>query len=310
MKLHLPESFRIHPDVGYALSHGKPVVALESAVITHGLPRPVNLELARSMENIIREQGAIPATISMIDGMMVIGTSHDELNLLAENDAIIKISPRNIGVAISQKLSGGTTVAATLIAARTAGIRVFATGGIGGVHRGNPSDVSADLNELAHSPVVVICAGVKAILDIPATLEALETRGVPVFGYRTDDFPAFYTRKSGLSVDFRLETARDAHEIARAHWDAGCTSSLLVCNPIPAEDELDKARIDDAIDKAVESARREGITGAALTPFLLDKLNKATSGKSLKANLALLENNARLAAEIAGFFARSNLVTY
>jgi len=296
--------------VGYALSHGKPVVALESAVITHGLPRPLNLELARSMENIIRDQGAIPATISMIDGTMVIGTSHDELNLLAENDAVIKISPRNIGVAISQKLSGGTTVAATLFTAKTVGIRVFATGGIGGVHRGNPSDVSADLNELAQCPIIVVCAGAKAILDLPATLEALDTRGVPVLGYRTDDFPSFYTRKSGLSVDFRLETARDAYEIARAHWGAGCSSSLLVCNPIPAEDELDKARIDDAIDKAVESARRKGIAGAALTPYLLDKLNYATSEKSLKANLALLKNNARLAAEIAGFFARSNLITY
>ncbi len=310
MKLHLPESFRMHPDVGYALSHGKPVVALESAVITHGLPRPVNLELALMMESIIREQGAIPATVAMLDGVMVIGVANDELTRLAESNTVVKVSPRNIGIGISQKLSGGTTVAATLFAARTAGIRVFATGGIGGVHRGNPFDVSADLTELAQSPVIVVCAGAKAILDLPATLEALETRGVPVLGYQTNDFPAFYTRISGLGVDFRMESAQDAYEVARAHWDAGSRSAVLVCNPIPAESELDKVRIDDAIDKAVESARRKGINSAALTPYLLEKLNQATSGKSLKANLALLQNNARLAAEIAGFFARSNLVTY
>lgn len=310
MKLSLPESFRIHPDVAYALTTGKPVVALESAVITHGLPRPTNLELAQSMEALIRVQGVTPATIAFIEGKIVVGASESEIAHLAEDDTAIKINPRNIGIAISRGASGGTTVAATLFAASAAGIKVFATGGIGGVHRGNAFDVSADLNELARNPVIVVCAGAKAILDLPTTLENLETRGVPVLGYQTDDFPAFYTRTSGLSVDHRVENAREVYEIATAHWQAGCRSAVLVCNPIPTEDALDKTRIDDAIDKAVESARRKGISGIAVTPFLLEKLNKATSGKSMQANLALLKNNARLAAEIAGCFGRSNLVTF
>lgn len=310
MKLDLPGAFRIHPDVAHALTSGKPVVALESAVITHGLPNPANLELALSMEAIIRAQGVTPATIAFIDGEIVIGVDESELANLAEVESAIKINPRNIGIAINRGASGGTTVATTLFAASTVGIRVFATGGIGGVHRGNAFDISADLTELAQNPVIVVCAGAKAILDLPATLENLETRGVPVLGYQTDEFPAFYTRSSGLGVDYRIETAREAYEIATAHWKAGRRSALLVCNPIPAEAELDKLKIEDAISKTIESARRKGISGAALTPYLLENLNIVTSGKSLSANLALLENNARLAAEIASHFSLPNLVTF
>lgn len=310
MKLHVPASFRIHPDVANALNNGTPVVALESAVITHGLPRPTNLELALSMEAHIRDQGVTPATIAFIEGKIVIGANEVELSQLAVDDSAIKINPRNIGIAISRGISGGTTVAATLFAASAVGIKVFATGGIGGVHRGDAFDISADLHELARHPVLVVCAGAKAILDLPATLQNLETRGVPVLGYQTDEFPAFYTRASGFAVDHRVESPLEAFEVATVHWNTGCRSAVLVCNPIPPEDALEKSSIDDAIDKAVESARRRCISGAALTPYLLEKLNKATAGKTLKANLALLENNARLAAAIAGHFARSNLVTF
>ena len=310
MKRNLPQSFRLHPEVAYALDHDLPIVALESTVITHGLPQPANFELARSMESICREQGVTPATIAMLDGRLAIGTTQDDLARLAEDEQTVKVSSRDIGICIEQKRSGGTTVAATLIAARTVGLKVLATGGIGGVHRGNPHDISADLHELEYSPLIVVCAGAKAILDLPATLEALETRGIPVLGFQTNDFPAFYTRKSALSVDFRLNNAAQAVKIARAHWAAGCHSALLVCNPIPAEAELDRTRIEDVIDKAVESARRQGISGSRLTPYLLHNLNEATSGESLHANIALLENNARLACKIAGNFTRSSMVTY
>lgn len=310
MKTHLPEPFRLHSDIAFALQHGRPLVALESTVITHGLPRPVNLELAHSMEAIIHSNNATPATIAVIDGEIVIGATQAELEHLAADINAIKVSPRNIGIAISRKANGGTTVAATLFAASTAGIKVFATGGIGGVHRGDTFDISADLNALAQYPVILVCAGAKAILNLPATLECLETGGVPVLGYQTDEFPAFYTRSSGLKVDCRVETTSDIFDIATSHWKAGMRTAVLVCNPIPAESALEKNQIDDAIDKAVESARRKNITGAALTPYLLDKINQATSGQTLQANLALLKNNARLAAEIAGHFCRNNLVTY
>ncbi len=310
MKITLPKSYRIHPDVSYALTHGKAVVALESAVITHGFPRPVNLELARSMETIIRDHGVTPSTIALIDGRITVGLTDDELVCLAEDSNAIKVNPRNVGIGITYGSCGGTTVAATLLAARTAGIQVFATGGIGGVHRGNPFDISADLNELAKSPVVVVCAGAKAILDLPATLESLETRGVPVLGYQTDEFPAFYSPTSGLPIDCQIETAREAYEIARAHWNAGNQSAVLVCNPIPADQALDGAKIEMAIRDAIQAADRKGIFGAALTPFLLEQINKATDGESQQANLALLKNNALLAAEIADYFSSSNLVAF
>ncbi len=310
MKLDLPDIYLVRPDVRQDLSNGQPVVALESAVITHGLPRPANLELALSMEAIVRGQGAIPATIAFIDGKIVIGASESELRRLAEENNPIKINPRNIGIALNSGACGGTTVAATLMAARAAGIKVFATGGIGGVHRGNVFDISADLPALSSNPLVVVCAGAKAILDIPATLENLETRGVPVLGFQTNEFPGFYSPGSGFKVDYRIESALEAFIIASAHWHAGCRSAVLVCNPIPAEYGVNQQKIDDAIAQAVESANRKGISGAALSPFLLEELGKITAGKSLQANLALLKNNALLAAQIAGFFAKPGQISF
>ncbi len=310
MRINISDPFRLHPDVSFALSRNKAVVALESAVITHGLPRPVNLELARELESIIRDRAVTPATIALLDGKFSIGLTDEELEQLAGEAEFSKISLRNMGIGIARGLSGGTTVAATLAVASAIGIQVFATGGIGGVHRGSNFDISADLNALADHPVVVVCAGAKAILDLPATLEALESRGVPVLGYRTDNFPAFYSRNSGLPIDCRVEGAEEACQVARAHWSAGNRSAILVCNPIPEEDALDGGFLESVINEAVIAAELEGIGGAGLTPYLLEKVAYATEGKSLEANLALLRNNARLAAEIAGYFARSDVVTF
>jgi len=310
MKKHLPSVYRILPDVALAISKGTGVVALESAVITHGLPRPVNRELADELEMIIRENGITPATMALIDGKIAIGITRDELVALANHEQTVKVSSRMMGIAVAQNLSGGTTVAATLVAAHTAGIQVFATGGIGGVHRGQAFDISADLNELARRPVIVVCAGAKAILDLPATLEALETRGVPVLGYQTEDFPAFYSRSSGLKVDMSIDSPEQAAQIARAHWEAGNHSAVLVCNPLPEGQALDAKKINEAIEKAVHEAETRGISGSALTPFLLEKVGMITKGESLQANLALLRNNARLAARIAACMAKPHLHTY
>ena len=310
MRNHIPESFRLHHDVSNAIARDLPIVALESAVITHGLPRPVNLELALEMEEILRQRDICPATVALINGKIAIGLTTEELVRLSEDESAIKINPRNIGIAISQEFTGGTTVAATLMAAKTAGITVFATGGIGGVHRGNSFDVSADLNALEESPVLVVCAGAKAILDLPATLESLETRGIPVIGYRTDEFPAFYTRESGLKLDYNASSAEMIAAIARAHWQMGSQRAVLVGNPIPAEYALNAQAITKAIEEAVKGAELAGIHGTSLTPYLLARLNQATSGESLKANVALLKNNAILAAEIARFFYPSGIVSY
>ena len=243
----LPQQFVIERRLAEAAKIGTPLVALESAVITHGLPRPENLNLAREMEAAVQEQGAAPATIALLEGVIHIGLNEAELERLANLDGTRKISLRDFGVALAQGLSGGTTVAATLFAAARAGMRVFATGGIGGVHRGAPFDVSADLPQLGRSPVLVACAGAKAILDLAATREVLETQGVPVIGYRTDAFPAFYTRDSGLGVDQRVETPEDAAEIALAHWEAGLTSAVLLVIPPPAEAALDEGKMEFAI---------------------------------------------------------------
>jgi len=310
MKKSLPNSFSLHPDVSFALSRNQAIVALESAVITHGLPRPLNLELAREMEKIIRDHKVTPATIALINGEVKIGLTDAQLELMSAQGEFIKVSLRNMGIGIARGFYGGTTVAATLAAASTAGIQVFATGGIGGVHRGSTFDISADLNALATYPLIVVCAGAKAILNLPATLEALESRGVPVLGYRTQDFPAFYSRSSGLPVDCLIENAEEAYQIACAHWAAGNHSAILVCNPIPEEDEIDGRYIESVINTAVVAAEMEGIGGAELTPYLLEKVSLATEGKSLQANLALLKNNAGLAAEIARFFASSDVVTF
>lgn len=299
MNFELPRSFVIGPEVVRAKNMGLPVVALESAVITHGLPRPENLNLARALEQAVREEGASPATVGLLDGKVHVGLTAEQLERLANEDGARKISRRDFGVALAHRENGGTTVAGTLIAARIAGIRVFATGGIGGVHRNAPFDVSADLPELGRSPLVVVCAGAKSILDLPATVEYLETVGVAVLGYQTDEFPAFYSRESGLPVSARVDSPEEAAQIARSHWEMGLESALLVVQPPPEEFALPVSQIEGVIARALEEAAQAHITGAAVTPFLLSRVSQLSGGSSLRANLALLESNARLAARIA-----------
>jgi pseudouridine-5'-phosphate glycosidase len=310
MRPKLSNVFQLSAEVTHALNRGVPVVALESAVMTHGLPRPQNLELAREMERIIRDGGITPATVALFNGKMVVGLTDNELVALSQREGLMKVSLRNMGIGLAQGLSGGTTVAATLFTAFQSGIKVFATGGIGGVHRGNPFDVSADLDSLANYPVVVVCAGAKAILDLPATLEALETRGVPVLGFGTDEFPAFYSRFSGLPVDYRVDDPGEVAAIAQAHWNAGQRSAVLVGNPVPENDALDPALITEAINIAVVEAELKRITGSALTPFLLEQVNRVSTGQSMKANLALLKNNAKLATQIAAHLSKPKQVTF
>jgi len=275
------------------------VVALESAVITHGLPRPENLNLARSLEQTVREEGATPATIGLLDGKVHIGLRPELLERLANEDGARKISRKDFGIALARGENGGTTVAATLIAAKLAGIRVFATGGIGGVQRNAPFDISADLPELSRSPLIVVCAGAKSILDLPATVEYLETAGVAVLGYRTDEFPAFYSAQSGLPVNVRVDTPQEVARIARLHWEMGLESAILVVQPPPPESALPVEQIESVIHQALQEAEENGISGAQVTPFLLDRVNRLSGGASMQANLALLRNNARLAAQIA-----------
>ena len=286
-------------EVSRALDLGAPVVALESTVITHGLPRPQNLELARDMEKQVREAGGIPATVALLDGKIRVGLSDTELVRLSEADSVLKVSHRDFATAIIKKMDGGTTVAGTMLAAQMAGIRVFATGGIGGVHKESSFDVSTDLHALAEIPMIVVCAGAKAILDLPATLENLETSGVPVIGYGTDEFPAFYSRESGLNVSARLDSPGEIADFAKAHWNLGMKSGVLVANPVPSTDAISKSEMEPVIAQASQEAVSKGIHGQALTPFLLGRISELTRGKSLKANLALLLNNARLAAAIA-----------
>ena len=302
----LPKAVVLSRPVADALRIGAPVLALESAVITHGLPRPNNLELARSLEDLASSEGVVPATIAILDRHVHVGLTAQELERLAEDPSSArKISRRDFGIALASGNSGGTTVAGTLIAARSAGIRVFATGGIGGVHRDAPFDISADLPELGRSPLVVVCAGAKAILDLPATLEYLETSGVPVIGFGTQEFPAFYSRESGLPVDVMVQTAEEVAEIARAQWDMGITSAILVVVPPPAETALPADEVEKSIQSALEEARNQNIRGAAVTPFLLARVNALSHGSSMVANLAFLENNARIGARIAKALAGS-----
>ncbi len=291
----------ISPKITTALNLGAPIVALESTVITHGLPRPQNLELARDMEKKVRDNGATPATVALLDGKIRIGLSDEELVRLsdAEADSTLKVSHRDFATAIVKKVNGGTTVAGTMFAAHMAGIRVFATGGIGGVHKESSFDISTDLHALAEIPMIVVCAGAKAILDLPATLEYLETMGVPVIGYKTEEFPAFYSPESGLGVSARLDSPKEIADFVKAHWDLGMKSAVLVTNPIPETEAIPKSRMEPIIAKASAEAVEQGIHGQKLTPFLLGRISELTRGKSLKANLALLLNNARLAAEIA-----------
>lgn len=295
----LPSWLHVLPDVAAALVAGEPVVALESAVITHGLPRPINIELARSMEVEIVSAGARPATVALLDGQVRFGLSREELERLALETEVCKVSRRDLGVASAKSQTGGTTVAATMYVSHAAGVQVFATGGIGGVHRGETGDVSADLVELARTPVAVVCSGAKAILDLPRTLEWLETAGVPVIGWKTDEFPAFFSRGSGLPVSTRADMAAEVAAILRSHWGMGLGSGALICIPCPDNISVSNEIVENAMTQAESEAQASGVTGKNLTPFLLSRLADLTGGATLQANLALLRNNARVAAAIA-----------
>jgi pseudouridylate synthase len=276
-----------------------PIVALESTVLTHGLPRPQNLQLAHDMERTVREGGATPATIGFLDGDLYIGMEDAQLERLANEDNVFKVGPRDFATVIARKICGGTTVAGTMLACKHAGIQVFATGGIGGVHRESNFDISADLQALATIPMIVVCAGAKAILDLPATLEYLETMSVPVVGYGTDEFPAFYSRESGLDVSVRLDNSEEIVRFARAHWEAGLQSAVLVANPVPETEAISKSEMEPFIEQAIREAHEQGVHGKEVTPFLLQRMSELTDGKSMQTNLALLLNNAKLAAQIA-----------
>lgn len=295
----------VRPEIWAAVRAGRPVVALESTIITHGMPYPANLAMAREVEAIVREEGALPATVAVLDGRIKVGLDDGDLERLATATGALKLSLRDLAVALARRAVGGTTVAATAAIAEAAGIQVFVTGGIGGVHRGaegRPSqvwDVSADLTVLGRAGIAVVCAGAKAVLDIPATLEVLETLGVTVLGYGTDHFPGFYTRDTGHSVDARVDTPAEAAAIIRARIGSGLPGGVLVVNPIPAADALDPADVDRHIERALADMARDGITGKAVTPFLLATLEKLTEGRSLAANLALIRHNARVGAQIA-----------
>lgn len=295
----LKPQIHVSNEVEQARTAGLPLVSLESTVITHGLPMPQNLELGRAMEERVRAEGAVPATIALIEGQIHVGITDAELQRLAAASNLLKVSLRDFATAAVKKLDGGTTVAGTMFGAQQAGIRLLATGGIGGVHRESYLDISTDLQALASIPMIVVCAGAKSILDLPATLEYLETMGVPVVGYGTDEFPAFFSRKSGLKVSVRLDSPQEIADFAAAHWELGLQSAILVTNPIPEAFALDDEFIAPVIAQASADAQAQGIHGQALTPFLLARINELSGGKSLQANLALLHHNATLAARIA-----------
>ncbi|MGE5139839.1 MAG: pseudouridine-5'-phosphate glycosidase [Rudaea sp.] len=289
----------VNPLVADALASRRPVVALESTLITHGLPYPDNLAAARDIEQTVREAGGIPATIAILSGEIFVGLEDAQLEYLATAKDVKKCSRRDLGTAVAYRLDGATTVAGTMIVAARAGIGVFATGGIGGVHRGHPFDISADLDELAHTPVTVVCAGAKSLLDLPLTLEQLETRGVPVVGYGTDELPSFFSRSSGLPVDVRADTPAQVAAIVLARRALALSGGELVTVPVPAADELPRAEAEAAIRQATLIADQQGISGANVTPFVLARIVELTNGRSKRANLALLVNNARVATEIA-----------
>ena len=293
----------ISPEVQAALAEGKPVVALESTIISHGMPYPQNVETAMNVEQIVRQNGAVPATIAIIGGKLKAGLSADEIEYLGKKGyAVTKASRRDLPVLVARGEDGATTVATTMIIAAMAGIKVFATGGIGGVHRGAEvtMDISADLEELARTPVLVVCAGAKSILDLGLTLEYLETKGVPVIGDGTEELPAFYTRKSGFGVDYRLDTPEEVAAAFRAKLEMGLGGGMLVTNPIPEQYSMDPDVINKAIDEAVAEANAQGIRGKQTTPFLLAKIKDITGGDSLASNIRLVYNNAALAAKVAG----------
>lgn len=293
-------------EVARALRRRKPVVALETTLVTHGLPHPQGLEAALELEEIVRAGGAVPATAGVLDGAVRVGLSRAELQRLASARDVAKVNLGNLAVVVASGAAGSTTVAATMSVVAQAGIRVFATGGIGGVHHdaAESGDVSADLVALGRFPVAVVCAGAKAILDLPRTVEMLETLGVPVLGFGTDEFPAFYRRSSGLRVDRRCDEVDELARVARAHWALGSLTGVLVANPIPEADELPRAAYESALEGALAEAAERGLRGREVTPFLLDRLRELTGGATVKANLALLRNNARVAAALARALAR------
>jgi pseudouridylate synthase len=296
-----PEMLHIAPEVAVALSTGRPVVALESTIITHGMPYPANVTTAREVEAVVRGKGAVPATIAILDGEIRIGLEAPELERLAQAKDVMKLSRADLAFAVAMGRTGSTTVAATMICAHLAGISVFATGGIGGVHRGveQTLDVSADLDELTKTPVTVVCAGAKALLDLPRTLEYLETRGVPVVCYQSDEFPAFWSRTSSLPAPLRLNAPDDIARFIAARKALGLEGGMLIANPVPADAEIPRSEIEGLIERAVGEAKAKGITGKSVTPYLLGRMLDLTGGRSLITNMALVKNNAALAAEIA-----------
>ncbi|HVF49041.1 MAG TPA: pseudouridine-5'-phosphate glycosidase [Pyrinomonadaceae bacterium] len=286
-------------EVRAAVEARRPVIALESTVIAHGLPRPQNLLTAQRLEEIVRAEGAIPATVAILQGTLTVGLDAEQLRHVAEHGDVHKVSRRDLPVAVARRWDGATTVATTMFIAHACGLRVFATGGIGGVHRGALPDISADLPELARTPMIVVCSGAKIVLDLAATREWLETEGVTVVGYGCDEMPAFYTRRSGLAVDVRADAPADVASLAQAQRSLGIESALVVTVPVPAADEVDETVAHDALDDALAEAGRTHVGGRELTPFLLARMSERSGGATLKANISLLENNARNAARIA-----------
>ncbi|MGO1653118.1 pseudouridine-5'-phosphate glycosidase [Senegalia sp. (in: firmicutes)] len=297
----LNKYIEIKEEVKKALEENKAVVSLESTIISHGMPYPQNVETARKVEEIVRENGSIPATIAILDGKIKVGLTDEELEYLGKAKNVVKASRRDLPFILAKKLNGATTVASTMIISDLVGIRVFATGGVGGVHRGAQQtfDISADLMELAHTNVAVVCAGVKSILDIGLTLEYLETQGVPVIGFATDEFPAFYTRKSGFNVDYRVDNTKELAKAIKTKWDLNLDGGLVISNPIPEKYEMDSEKINTAIENAVKEAEEKGIKGKETTPFLLSKIKDITQGKSLESNIELVYNNALVASKLA-----------
>lgn len=295
----MQQFFEYSPEVEQAMKDKKPILALESTLITHGLPYPHNIEMAKAMEQIARENEAVPAIIAIVQGKIRFGLSQSELELLTHDRYVVKASTRDLPYVLSENLNAGTTVAATLFCADYAGIKVFATGGIGGVHRGDAGDISADLIELARTPIAVVCSGAKAILDIPRTLEFLESFSVPIIGYRTDMFPAFYSALTPHRLQTRIDNVPALVKLLKIHWQLGIASSIVIANPVPGEDEIPLPVIEPIIDVAIEEAEQKQITGKALTPFLLAEIMHATEGRSLQTNIKLIHNNVKLGAQIA-----------
>lgn len=292
---------KINPEVAKALKENRPVVALESTIISHGMPYPKNVETALKVEETIRSHGAVPATIGIIDGEPIVGMTPEEIEEFGKRKGVLKVSRRDLPVVYAKKLWGATTVATTMIIANQAGIEVFVTGGIGGVHRGatETMDISADLQELSKTNVTVVCAGAKAILDLPLTLEYLETMGVPVLGFKTEELPAFYNSHSGLKVDYKVESASEMAKIIKAKRDNGLVGGILLTNPIPEQYEMPKAVIDEAIETALKQMNEQGIKGKECTPFLLKTITELTKGNSLESNIKLVLNNAAVGSEVA-----------